>query len=380
MNFDFISDKNFRELLIRDYQELKDCEESKATKSILILSGSIMEAVLTEYFIQFPPLGKSENQILTASLSDLITLAKEEKVISETEKNLASVVKDFRNLIHPGREIRKKEKFDINSAKIGMNVLNMITDSVKSVYLQKYGHSADEIFEKLKKDWYSKSIFDKVIIKLNQNERIKLLSHLVDYDKFEKSQWDCFLEEGPIQQFELYELEDVKPLILQLKGLVPSDVIKNYLVKLIKEIETGNSLDAYSLFHLFHENMDLLTEDQQELIVIYMLNLFDKVSDLSGFIIEEQTYSTIGKYIKSGKTVKELNEFLEYCAVHFNDDKIPNEMDLVEQIFNSLSPHVKLDAEVSLAKFLHPVESLPIYVKAFYDEALKRNLIKNNVS
>lgn len=110
MNFDFISDKNFRELLIRDYQELKDCEESKATKSILILSGSIMEAVLTEYFIQFPPLGKSENQILTASLSDLITLAKEEKVISETEKNLASVVKDFRNLIHPGREIRKKQK------------------------------------------------------------------------------------------------------------------------------------------------------------------------------------------------------------------------------------------------------------------------------
>lgn len=342
MNFDFISDNNFKELLTRDFLELKKCIENKCTKSTLVLSGSIIEAILTEYFLQFPPTGKTESQIMNSTLSDLLTWALTENVISSKEKDLAGVVKDYRNLIHPGREIRKGEKFSEESANISVSVLKIIVEAVKTVYLQKYGHSAEEVFEKLKKDWHFKSVFDKVIIKLNQNERIKLLSLLVEFDKYEKSQWKCFLEEGPIIDFPLYDLEDVKPLIQQLKSLIPVDVTKSYLKKMIKEIETGNSLDAYSLFHLFHNNMDLLFPDEQELVVIYFINLFDKISDESLTIIQEQTYSTIGKYINSPNTVQELKEFLEYCAVHFNTKFMKREMDLIEQIFNSLSPTIKL--------------------------------------
>lgn len=376
MNFDFISDSNFREVLTRDYLELNKCFENKCTKSTLVLSGSIIEAILTEFFLQFPPKGKTDAQILNSTLNDLLNWALSENVISDKEKNLAGVVKDYRNLIHPGREIRKGEKFSQESANISVSVLNIIIDSVKTVYLQKYGYSAEEVFEKLKKDWHFKSIFDKVIIKLNQNERVKLLSLLVEFDKYEKSQWECFLEDGPISKFELFDLEDVKPLILQLKPLISVEIIKSYLQKMIKEIETGNSLDAYSLFNLFHENMDLLSSDEQELIVIYFLNLFDKISEESLIIIQEQTYSTIGKYIRSKNTVKELKEFLRYCAVHFNHKSITKEMDLIEQIFNSLSPEIKNEAEKSLIDFLSPVENLPEDIKVFYQEALRRNYIK----
>lgn len=376
MNFDFISDTNFRELLTRDYFELNKCVENRCTKSILVLSGSIIEAILTEYFLQFPQMGKTEAQILNSTLNDLLNWALTENVISEMEKNLAGVVKDYRNLIHPGREIRKGEKFSEESGNISVSVLNIIINSVKVIYLQKYGYSAEEVFEKLKNDWHFKSIFDKVIVKLNQNERVKLLSLLVVFDKYEKSQWECFMEEGPIPQFELFDLEDVKHLILQLKPLISVDVIKSYLQKMIKEIETGNSLDAYSLFHLFHENIDLLSPEEQELIVIYFLNLFDKISEESLTIIQEQTYSTIGKYIKSKSTVKELKEFLQYCAVHFNEKFITREMDLIEQIFNSLSPEIKTLAEYSLTDFFNPKENIPENIKIFYQEALRRNYIK----
>lgn len=376
MNFDFISDNNFKELLTRDYLELKKCIEHKCIKSTLVLSGSIIEAILTEYFLQFPPTGKTESQIMNSTLNDLLSWAISENVISSKEKDLAGVVKDYRNLIHPGREIRKGEKFSEETANISVSVLKIIVESVKTVYLQNYGHSADEVFEKLKKDWHFKSVFDKVIIKLNQNERIKLLSQLVEFDKFEKSQWECFLEEGPIPNFPLYDLEDVKPLIQQLKSLIPVAITKSYLIKMIKEIETGNSLDAYSLFHLFHDNMDLLNSDEQELVTIYFINLFDKISEESLTIIQEQTYSTIGKYINSPKTIKELNEFLEYCAVHFNTKYMNREMDLIEQIFNSLSPTVKTQAEQSLTAFLTPIEKLPEDIKVFYEEALNRGFIK----
>ena len=376
MNFDFISDNNFKELLNRDYLELKKCIEHKCIKSTLVLSGSIIEAILTEYFLQFPPTGKTESQIMNSTLNDLLSWAISENVISSKEKDLAGVVKDYRNLIHPGREIRKGEKFSEETANISVSVLKIIVESVKTVYLQKYGHSADEVFEKLKKDWHFKSVFDKVIIKLNQNERIKLLSQLVEFDKYEKSQWECFLEEGPIPNFPLYDLEDVKPLIQQLKSLIPVAITKSYLIKMIKEIETGNSLDAYSLFHLFHDNMDLLNSDEQELVTIYFINLFDKISEESLTIIQEQTYSTIGKYINSPKTIKELNEFLEYCAVHFNTKYMNKEMDLIEQIFNSLSPTIKTQAEQSLTTFLTPIEKLPEDIKLFYEEALNRGFIK----
>jgi hypothetical protein len=378
MNFDFISDKKFRELLIRDFQELKNCIESKSVKSVLVLSGSIIEAVLTEFFIQFPPNGKTEQQILSSTLNNLIDWAAQEGVISEKEKNLASVVKDYRNLIHPGREIRKGEKFDFDSAKISESVLNIIIDSVKSVYLEKYGYSAEEVFEKLKKDWHFQSIYDKVILKINQNERGKLLAYLIDFDRWEKSKWECFMEDGPILEYETYNLEDVKPFILQLKPLVSSDLIKSNLAKMIKEIETGESLKAYSLFHLFHENLDFLIEDEQELVVIYMLNIYSTVLEENKNVIADKTFSTIGKYIKTDNSKKALKNFIEFCAVHFHYKNIKSEMDLLEQVFNSLSPDIKTEAEIHLTKYLSPAENLPFDIKTFYEEALERNLINTN--
>jgi hypothetical protein len=377
VNFDFISDKNFRELLIRDYQELKNCIETKSIKSVLVLSGSIIEAVLTEYFLQFPPNGKTENQILTSTLNNLIEWAVLESVISEKEKNLAVVVKDYRNLIHPGREIRKGEKFDFDSAKISESVLNIIVDSVKTVYLEKYGYSADEVFEKLKQDWHFQSIFDKVILKLNQNERTKLLGYLVDFDKWEKSKWECFMQESLTEEYQIYDLEGVKPFILKLKPLVSSDLIKFNLAKMIREIETGESINAYSLFHLFHENLDLLTDDEQELVVIYILNIYSTVLEENRNVISDKTYSTIGKYIKTDNAKSALKEFIEFCVVHFHYKKIKSEMDLLEQVFNSLSADIKIEAETHLTEFLKPVEGLPFDIKTFYDEALKRNMVNN---
>lgn len=133
MNFDFISDNNFKELLTRDYLELKKCIEHKCIKSTLVLSGSIIEAILTEYFLQFPPTGKTESQIMNSTLNDLLSWAISENVISSKEKDLAGVVKDYRNLIHPGREIRKGEKFSEETANISVSVLKIIVESVKMV-------------------------------------------------------------------------------------------------------------------------------------------------------------------------------------------------------------------------------------------------------
>jgi len=48
-NFDFISDNRLRIILERDYTELNRCFESGCYKSVLILSGSLIEAIIMEF-------------------------------------------------------------------------------------------------------------------------------------------------------------------------------------------------------------------------------------------------------------------------------------------------------------------------------------------
>ena len=374
--FDFIADERFREILARDYSELQLCYEAKATKSVLVLSGSIIESILTEYFILFPVNNLTEKQILGATLNDLIDWAVNEKVISSKEKNLCVVIKEYRNLIHPGREIRKNEKFDFESAKIAKSVLELIIKSIRTIYLEQYGYSAKDIMDRLKKDWYYQSIFDKVILKLNHKERTTLLKELVEFEIWEKSFWECFMEEGPVIEKTTYNLENVALLVPKLKRLVPNETIKSYLKKLVKEIESGDSLTAFCLYNLFHEELNLLSKEAQETVIIYMLNFLGSVDDESRTLTYEKTYSTIGKYIKSESTRTALKELLSYCAVNFNHSAIEPQMEVLEQIFNSLTDGVKTEAEQHLTAYLEPTDKLPPYMKTFYEDATKRQMIR----
>ena len=84
--FDFIADQNYKTLLIRDFKELKSCVEHKASKSVLILSGSIIETLLLEYFTHNRPEGITKTQLLRKNLEDLIEYAVDVNLISVKSK------------------------------------------------------------------------------------------------------------------------------------------------------------------------------------------------------------------------------------------------------------------------------------------------------
>ena len=136
--FDFMSDTKFKDLLIRDYKELTDCVKNECPKSVLILAGSIIEATLLEFFSHNLPEEKSMNQLLKMNLADLIIDAESVGLISSRSKELSLVIKDYRNLIHPGREIRTMEKFDKDSALISFSLIKMILKEVRENYIRLY--------------------------------------------------------------------------------------------------------------------------------------------------------------------------------------------------------------------------------------------------
>ncbi len=343
MEFDFISDNRFRDLLESDYKELESCYEHQLSKSVMILSGSIIEACLIEYYVQNIPAGMTETQVLKMSLGSLIGQANQDGILDNTNKNLASVIQNYRNLIHPGRVIRKGEEYDFDKASIAKSLVSIVIKSLRKTILEATPLSADEIFKKLKEDSSFTSIYGDMIIKLSQPERNKLFDKLYEYEVGYVRYWDTFAPDGAIIPNDHYteQIEDVKHLISVLKPLLQSSVNENKLAELVKEIQSGDKVRSFMLFNFLHEDVDKLGVDEQELIAIYFLSFFGTVLDEVGYIAHDKTYSTIGKYIHSQKSLDAFEEFTNFCIANFGGKYLIREMDVFEQALNSLKEEHK---------------------------------------
>ena len=114
IKFNKISSQELRRMLKRDLKENVLALITKSYKASLILSGSIIEAVLldkisnkgiTSYRIRN---NKRKKYVIRMDLGELLEVAKEEKIIESSFYHLSQVIRDYRNLIHPGVEKRKK--------------------------------------------------------------------------------------------------------------------------------------------------------------------------------------------------------------------------------------------------------------------------------
>lgn len=120
----FISNQKLKAILIRDYAELSLLLNRKANKSILVLSGSILEAILVSILSQhkadadtaYSNLYGSKQKVLPAiedwKLYQLIRVAGAIGKLDEDTMRQADILRDYRNLIHPVAEVRKGTDLD----------------------------------------------------------------------------------------------------------------------------------------------------------------------------------------------------------------------------------------------------------------------------
>lgn len=276
------------------------------------------------------------------TLASLIDLAETEGLLTNTEKKLASVIQDYRNLIHPGRQIRKSNQYDFETATIANSLVNIILKAISNKQQATTLFTAQEIIDKLKIDWNFKStVYEKVILKLKEAEKNKLFDLLCHYEAEEKGKWDAFKQGDIAIHYATHELFGIKDLVIQLKPLLQSEFIIQKLHELVKQIQKGSQLNAFVLFNFLHEEIDKLQIEEQEMITYYFLSAFmnylDNCSDLSN----DKTYSTIGKYIRTEEGIKEFNNFTLQCMVNFDPKRIYSQMNAYEQAFNSLQDSQK---------------------------------------
>lgn len=261
-NFDFIADQKFKNLLIRDFGELQECVKNNSSKSVLILSGSIIEAVLIEYFTHNLPVGKTATQVMKMTLADLIDEAREVNLISSKTKELSTVVKNFRNLIHPGREIRLNEEFDEETATVSYHLVKIILKELKQNYIAKYGYKAEDIFNKIIVDPTTHSIYEKLLAKLNLHEKVRLVSMLIDYE---------------MENHESKTKKDYSHYLNLLKPLIGDEQLSKLCKSLVSKVEKENYTQVLALFRIFATDLNLLTTEEKELVLTYIYSIANNI-------------------------------------------------------------------------------------------------------
>lgn len=130
--FNYVKDAGIRGILVRDYQELQRAFIAQCWKAVIIMSGGAIEALLMDRLLQNQDTATSSGKapkkqdIWQWDLSELINVSLELKIVSSSVEKLSQSVREYRNLIHAGNEIRKKLTFGQEEARIALEVLHII--------------------------------------------------------------------------------------------------------------------------------------------------------------------------------------------------------------------------------------------------------------
>lgn len=179
ISFDFITDEAFRGCLEGDHSELESCLQAKAWKSAHVLAGSIVEAVLIDYLVFSDLKVKAKGDPLKMDLATAITTCQKEGAITEKTAHLCSAIKDYRNLIHPGRSVRLGEAIDENSAKVAHALVGMVVGEVAKKKKETYGYLAEQLITKLEADPSAGGILRHLMVGMHEAELERLLLRII---------------------------------------------------------------------------------------------------------------------------------------------------------------------------------------------------------
>ena len=356
IDFTFVSDEVLREILNRDYLELRNCINQKLDKSTMILSGSIIEAILMDYFLAFPPPnGKTPDQIKKAVLKDLIDWASDPSVglISNTTKDISSVIREFRNLIHAGVEYRSQIKVDNNKANVAANLVEIVANEIRDNYIKRLGFTADEIIKKIKIDTKCAPIFDQLIQSMAIIERGKLYKALPQ-EGFSIYQEDISFEEEEI----------IKIFILlhfKLRQSVNLDIRKaevNNVYNLFMKNGTRKQVFFYTRF--FIDDFNLLEEDQKNTVLNYILNLISCSDASSLFELERSGFGWgFGKYFNDEINIEKLSNLITTEAYGTSSENEYDKEDVYE-VYIKVFLNILLSINYDLVEkhIIIPLESI----------------------
>jgi hypothetical protein len=126
MEFAFITNPKLRRIIERDNIDIRKAQATESWKSVILLSGGSIEAILLDLLLRNETAAKAAScrpkknlDLHDWGLSDLIKVAVELEIVTKGVETLSQTAREYRNLVHPGNECLSKltvSKLDANSA------------------------------------------------------------------------------------------------------------------------------------------------------------------------------------------------------------------------------------------------------------------------
>jgi hypothetical protein len=130
-DFGFVSDDELRKICKRDYEEIQRVQIAGAHKATIVLCGSLTEALLLDSLQSDEAKARASAKAISKPLTnwdlhDLLDVAIDVGLINAGASVLVKGIKDYRNLIHPGKEVRTKFHVGVEEAAIFRQFLELI--------------------------------------------------------------------------------------------------------------------------------------------------------------------------------------------------------------------------------------------------------------
>lgn len=140
-----IKDQNIEKLIISRWNECDICVHNNAKIAAIVMIGGLLEALLLAKFLEYTnkpiifgatltPKDKEGKPLHLKdwTLKNYIEVAHELKWITTSIKDLSIILRDYRNYIHPYKEISKNDDFSVSDINVIWDVSKIIINQIAS--------------------------------------------------------------------------------------------------------------------------------------------------------------------------------------------------------------------------------------------------------
>jgi hypothetical protein len=328
-SFDFITNGEFRSSLESDYSELRAALQARAFKSVHVLAGSIIEAVLIDYLIAINYQSRSQKDPLKMTLEKLIEACKDEKIISERVSDLSTVIRSYRNLIHPARIVRLNENVDENTATVAQAVVEMVVSEIAKQKKATYGYTAEQIVDKLERDPSVSPILGDILKETREVELEKLLE-LIPQKHLELTAFDNYGED-------VYRQVVSMEICFRLAfNVVSSDIKKRVVEKYVGIIKNAseNEISTYGNAFFISRDIGYLGDADKELV---KKHIFHRLGDI--LYNSPKVLEGIGRYLNESDVVAFTDDIVK--AITSTNSQASEVRKLVIEEYYNMKTEVK---------------------------------------
>jgi predicted metal-dependent hydrolase len=313
-SFDFITSKEFRQSLDDDFKEMRNCIETESWKCAQVIAGSIVESLLIDSLINLPNPLRGSKQLLSLDLGEAITICRGEKILSDRTADLCSVVRSFRNLIHPGRVIRLAEPSpERGSAHIALSLVEIIAEELGRVRIEKVGIRAEQILSKLERDPDSLTILKHLIVEANEAQRERLLLEVLP-----QAHLRCY-SSNPFENEICDRLEAAYKITLANVSVNIKERVAAEYVRVLRE-EDGSYVTRYSDAFFRANQLENVAAQHLAMVREHLLNSVPpmhtvtsvrRIREIDSFLVPEDAARWLDPIVRTLTNLDDKNKFIQ---------------------------------------------------------------------